>query len=251
MVKSAIFVATIVLLATPSTARAQRARVPVHIQFGWETTCNPLGSVPAESKIHEDFEEKNVEVGFVYYQYWLILPFWTSGGSFALYGAVEPPQNPEVFWVMKEQDPVKLAELIGIPQDRFKKPFFYRIPFGWLVIVGAVVLVKLTSGPSAKTRFSRLWNDHRFRAAVASILGDKGQDLPDEFDAILLKEPPSEARFDEEVQRLEELGVPRRKAIRDLEFMMLYLVENGKLALVEPPQDSASAEESREESPPT
>ncbi len=211
-----------------------------------ETANRDLVPVPADSELLEGFPEKNLEVelGFVYDQLWLILPFWTKSGSFALYPVVEPSAKPDKFWILNEQDAGKLAKMLGVPAERLTQPFYYRLPFGWLAIVGAVVFVKLTSGPSAETRFKRLWDDDRFRAAVATVLGQRGRPLPDEFEALGMMTTPAvaETRLDEEVQKLQDQGVSRRKARRDLEFLIRYLGDNGKLVPVPPLLDSGAAE---------
>jgi hypothetical protein len=243
MKKLAIVIIVSVFFASPSSS-AHGARVPVRVQFGWETTYQHLATVPpADPKGGAGTPEERIELAFVYDQYWIILPFWTSGGSFALYQAVEPPAKPERFMVLNDQDPEKLSKMLGVPQDRFTKPFFYRVPFGWVVVVGSVVGVSLMSGRSPEKRFARLWGDPRFRTAVARLLGLEGQDLPAEFDTLILTGPPpeSDARFVDEVRNLQDQGVGRKKAVRDLEFLLRYLVDNGKLAMAEPPPASEPA----------
>jgi hypothetical protein len=235
MKSSAVVFVTIFLLGLPTSVVAQRARVPVRVQFGWSTSYQDLASVPADSEVLEGSGEKNLDLCFVYDQFWLVLPFWSSNGSFAVHRTVVPPTKADSFWVLKEQDSQNLAKTLKLPEDRFTKPFLYRVPFGWLVMVGIVLFVNLTSGPSPEKRFARLWSDERYRKAIASLVGYTGPPLRDPFEPIILAgaPPDAEVSFADEVQKLRDQGVSRRKAGRDLEFLLLFLANNGGIVQAE------------------
>lgn len=237
---SALACAAIILFGLPCSVTAQRMRVPVRVQYGWSTSYQDLARVPADSVVLEESEEKDLDLCFVYDEFWLIFPFWSRGGTFAVHQTVAPPKKADGFWVPEKHDVQTMARMLNLPEDRFKKPFFYYCPFGWLVIVASFLFVGLTSGPSPEVRFARLWSDERYRIAIANLLGIKGRPLQDPFEPIVLEgaPPDGDVSFGDEVEKLGDLGLSRRKARRDLEFLLLFLANNGGFALAEDPPPS-------------
>jgi hypothetical protein len=236
-------------LATSSTARAQR--VPVVVEHGWDTKVYSLAPIAADSKIGREFPDRNMVVGFAYDQYWLVIPIWNSQGSFIICQEFGESEKPDEYWILHEQGPEEISAAVGVPADRLVKPLLYYIPWGWLLVAAIAGLVKLTSGPGPHKRFRRLWSQATYRAAMARFLGVEESRLTEEFDTIVLDSfpPDTPARFDEVVVWLVDQGIGRRRAIRDLEFLSLYLVDNGKVIVVPPPEKTGSPEDAGGEVP--
>jgi hypothetical protein len=236
MWKGMIPVVVFVVLSPP--ARAQR--LPVRIQHGWETVITRLAPVAANSEAGRESPNEHRAVCFAYDQYWLIIPIWTRGIGFVICEDFEYPEQPKRFWIVDDQNTVKIATAFGVPADSLRKPFSYFIPQGWILLAGIALLVQVMSGPGPKKRFSRLWGDSRYRRAAAKVLNMEGHDLPETFDEIVVRgTPPDPAlKFDAVVSWLSEQGIGRRKASRNLDFLIRYLIDNQKLVVVAPPGDS-------------
>jgi hypothetical protein len=218
------------LLSSP--ARAQR--IPVSFHTGWETVITRLGPVAANSEAGRVAPNEHMAAIFAYDQYWLIVPIWTRAQGFGTCEDFEYPQKPKEFWVLDDQNTARIAADFGVPEDRLRRPFSYFVPQGWALIAAVAVFVKFMGGPGPQKRFSRLWADSRYRQAIAKLLDQDGREFPEVFDQITLNQtPPDPAdRFDNVVRWLVEQGIGRRKASRELDFVMRYLVDNNKLALL-------------------
>jgi hypothetical protein len=226
----------IVLVALSSPARAQR--IPVSIQHGWETVITRLGPVAADSEVGRESPNDHLAVFFAYDQYWLIIPIWTRAQGFGSCEDFEYPQKPKEIWIFDNQNTAQIARAFGVPEDRLRRPFSYYVPQGWVLVGVIALLVKFMGGPGPHKRFIRLWRDPRYRRAIAKLLDQGGREFPEVFDQITLNQtPPDPAhKFDEVVTWLVEQGIGRRKAARELDFLVRYLVDNNKLAL--PPQQA-------------
>ncbi len=236
-------------LATSSTAWAQR--VPMVIEHGWDTKIHVLGPVAADSKIGRDFPDRKMVVAFAYDQFWLGIPIWNSRGSFVICHEFGESEKPDEYWILNEQGAEEISAAVGVPADRLVKPLLYYIPWGWMLIAAIAAFVKFTSGPGPHRRFKRLWTQPTYRAAMARFLGVEESRLTEEFDTIVLDSfpPDTSARFDEVVAWLVDQGIGRRRAIRDLEFLSLYLVDNGKVIVVPPSEKTGSPEDAGGEEP--
>jgi hypothetical protein len=227
----------IVLVALSSPAQAQR--IPVSIQFGWETVITRLGPVAADSEAGKESPNGREAVIFAYDQYWLIIPIWTRAQGFGTCEDFEYPEKPKEFWILENQNTAEIAAHFGVPGDRLQRPFGYFVPQGWTLVAGIALLVKLFSGPGPHKRFSRLWGDLRYRNAAAKVLNQEGREFPEAFDQIVIEQEPTDspAKLDEVVGWLVEQGIGRRKASRNLDFILRYLIDNQKLVLAPQPDD--------------
>jgi hypothetical protein len=236
-------------LATCSTARAQR--VPLVIEHGWDNKIHALAPIPADSNIGREFPNRKMVVGFAYDQYWLLIPIWNSRGSFVICQEFAESEKPDEYWILNEQDPEEISSAVGVPADRLVKPLLYYIPWGWILVSAIAGFIKFTSGPGPHKRFRRLWGQPTYRVAMARFLGVEPSRLPEEFDTIVLDSFPADpsTAFDEVVAWLVEQGIGRRRAIRDLEFLSMYLVDNGKLIVVAPPEGAPPTEDAGDPEP--
>jgi hypothetical protein len=238
-------------LAMCSTARAQRVPMHVAIEHGWDTRIHVLAPIPADSKIGREFPNRKMVVGFAFDQYWLAIPIWNRRGSFVICPEVDESEKPDEYWILNEQGLEEISTAVGVPADRLVKPLLYYIPWGWLLVAAIAAFVKLTSGPGPHKRFRRLWSQPTYRAATARFLGVEESRLPEEFDTLVLESFPAEpeARFEEVVAWLVDQGIGRRRAVRDLEFLSMYLVDNGKLIVVPPAEEAGPPEDAGGEEP--
>lgn len=216
---------------------AQAQRIPVTIKVGWETVVNRLATVPADSEVGRRFPDDPMVICFAYDHLSFVIPIWTSRQGFAICKEFEGSGSPDRYWILKDQNTGNIASTFGVPEDRLRAPFLYYVPVGWFVLAGIALFVRLSSGPSPRKRFETLWVDPRYRTAVARLLNLEGQELPVVFDAIVLDGSPPDitANIDESVAWLEQEGIGRRKAIRDLDFLVRYLVDNGGIVMMPPP----------------
>ena len=230
-------------LATCSTARAER--VPVVIQQGWDTRIHVLGTIPADSMVGRDFPDRKMVVGYAYDQFWLAIPIWNSRGSFVICQEFGDSEKPEEYWILEQQVAEEVASAVGVPADRLVKPWLYYVPWGWILVAAIAAFVKLTSGPGPHRRFKRLWSQATYRAAMARFLGVEESRLPEEFDSVVVDSFPADpsGRFDEVVAWLVDQGIGRRRAIRDLEFLSMYLVDNAKVIVVPPSEKTGPPED--------
>jgi hypothetical protein len=230
--------AVVLVAALSSPARAQR--IPVSFQFGWETVITRLGPVAADSEAGKESPNEHLAVIFAYDQYWLVIPIWTSAQGFGTCEDFEYPQKPKEILIFENQNAAEIAAAFGVPEDRLRRPFSYFVPQGWALVAVIALLVKFMGGPGPHKRFNRLWRDLRYRRAIAKLLDVDGREFPEVFEQITLNEsPPDPAqKFDEVVTWLVEQGIGRRKALRELDFLMRYLVDNNKIALL--PQKGGS-----------
>jgi hypothetical protein len=219
------------IVALASSAQAQR--VPVVIQTGWDTVYTRLASISADSDVGKEFPNEHLAVCFTYDQYWLIVPIWTKGHGFMICDEFEAPAEPKRCFRLNDQDTGKIAASLRLPEDSLRRPFSYFVPQGWTLLAAIALLVKFMSGPGPHKRFARLWGDPRYRRAVAMLLDVDGHEFPEVFDQITLNQsPPDPAdKFDGVLTWLVEQGIGRRRASRELDFLMRYLVDNNKLAL--------------------
>jgi hypothetical protein len=236
-------------LGTGSTARAQR--VPVVIEHGWATKIHGLAPIAADSKLGREFPNRKMVVGFAYDQYWLAIPLWNSRGSFVICQEFAESEMPDEYWTLNEQGAEEISAAVGVPADRLVKPLLYYLPWGWMLVAGIIVIIKLTSGPGPHKRFRRLWSQPSYRTAMARFLDVDESRLPEEFDSSVVDSFPADpsSRFDEVVAWLVDQGIGRRRAVRDLEFLSMYLVDNEKLIVVAPPQETGPPEDLPGEEP--
>jgi hypothetical protein len=223
----------------PSTAHAQH--IPLVIEHGWNTNLHKLAPISADSKIGKEFPNQKMVVGFAYDEYWLVIPLWNSRGSFVICEDFPPPENPAQYWILEEQGAEAVSTATGVPGGRLGKPSLYYVPWGWILLAGIAVLVKFMSGPGPHKRFRRLWSEPSYRAAMANLLEVEESRLPADFETIVLERLPRDPseRIDEVVEWLGQQGIGRRRATRDLEFLLGYLVDNEKLTVAPPPEDTS------------
>lgn len=232
------------LVAIPATCHGQHARVPVSYTVGWETVVYPVGPAAPGSEVATVLGDGAV-VSYAIDRYWLVFPFWNRNGGFVVSKPFATGKTPDEVWGMKDQSPAALAQVSGLPPERFRRPWPTYVPFGWPIVASVIVLVQLFSGPSPKKRFARVWAEPRYRAAISLMLGTESV-LPLDLSTpiILEKVPPDpEAMIDELLSALTQEGLPRRASERDLLFAFRYLVDNGHVVIVDPGRWPGTEEE--------
>ena len=99
------------------------------------------------------------------------------------------------------------------------------------------LVVKFTSGPGPQKRFERIWINPAYRTAIAKLFKIENSTFPLESETIVLEASPDPShQFDDVVAWLGEQGIRRRKAARELDFILRYLIDNRKLVCVAPPE---------------
>ena len=240
-------VAVVGTLAAPTPVAAQ-ARLPIRFKVGWETRLVELAPISPDSLARTEGVPENARVYFAYNQLLVVAPFWTADGRYVAHLPTDATDDMRAgLYEFKEQNPARLAKLVGIPEISLGRPFSYFVPLGWLLLgglVGAVLLLgRKRAGPHE--RFRTLWTDPRYRAGAALAFGAPGEP-PAEGQRILLAQLPSDlgAGLSAGANHLAGLGVPRRAAHRELEFLMHYMVHHQLVVVVTPPdldQEWASA----------
>ena len=229
------FAILLALLVIPSTCWGQRARIPVQITTGWETTFYPLGEVSAASEIGEKGGEGLI-VSYAVDRFWFVVPFWNGKGRLVLSPGYERGAQPDKSFEFTNQSSAGVSEQTGVSPALLVRPWSSYIPFGWPILVSIVALVNIFSGPSPLKKFQQIWAQPRYRAALAILFGKDDlarRDFP--FHVTLPESPPDpEITLGELLPALEEDGISRQKADRDLKFAFRFLVENGYVILVYP-----------------
>ena len=133
------------------TAAAQ-GRMPV--MFGYGDEISRLGAI-ADREMGDALRAtmgRGVAVGYKYRQIIIGAPLWTWGGEYCVYAGQKYRVVPEAL----------AAKLAGVPAGTLRTPFFYRFPFG-LVLLGIFVIV----APPAAVVSSRYLARRQRRAQAA------------------------------------------------------------------------------------
>ncbi|MFO0849360.1 MAG: hypothetical protein U0871_12520 [Gemmataceae bacterium] len=229
-------------LAAPTPIAAQ-ARPPIRVTVGWETRLVELAPISPDSPARAGGVPENARVYFAYDQLLVVAPFWTTDGRYVAHLPTDAADDLRAgLYEFTEQDPARLAKLVGAPEASLGRPFPYFVPSGWLVAAGLAAAVALLgrkrTGPHE--RFRALWADPRYRAGAAVAFGAAGEP-PAESQGILLAQPPADldAGLSAGADHLADLGVPRRAARRELEFLVHYMAHHQLVAVVTPPGPEA------------
>jgi hypothetical protein len=99
-----------------------------------------LAPLPQDSPLRKDpdfertFPSGFDHVGYKYsYGHVFFIPVWTSGGQYVLYSGDR--------YVKIGTDAGPVSKATGISEDKLAKPFFYRVPPGWLALPLVVIVL--------------------------------------------------------------------------------------------------------------
>jgi hypothetical protein len=153
---AALCVATLAVWALDSTlfAREAAAQARIPVAFGYGDEISRLGDV-TDREVADALTAtmgRGVAVGYKYRQIIIGAPLWTWDGEYCVYAGKRYRVIPEVL----------AAKLAGVPAGTLRTPFFYRYPFG-LVLLGLFVIV----APPAAVVSSRYLARRQRRAQAA------------------------------------------------------------------------------------
>jgi hypothetical protein len=228
-----------VFLLGPSTCLAQRARVPVRLEWGWQTVLHRIGDTAADSPVNVAGDGK-FTLSYAQDQFGVVLPFWYRSQGFVLSPPFAEGDTPDDIGLLVNQDPAAIAAATGVPVRLIRRPWLSYVPLGWPLVGIVAGLLYFFRSPSAATRFGRLWSDPRYRGAIALLLDAEylvNQNDPRTIAPVLL-DVFDQSQFDEAVEALTEAGLPRWRVERDLDFALRYLADNGRVFIrPETPED--------------
>jgi hypothetical protein len=141
-------------------ASAQRARV----MFGYGDEIMRLGQIAnarVAAQLKERFGKERLyppAVGYKYRQLIVGAPLWTWDGEYCVFSGERYVIVPRA----------EAAELLGLPEQRLRAPFFYRFPLG--LVGGAFVLLVGVPGAYVVHRV-RERERQREEAHAASFIG--------------------------------------------------------------------------------
>lgn len=197
------------------------------IRYGWGAELNTIGDVGKDSLAGREMGDKRLSIAQKWDQLWLAVPLWCSGRKYVMHERVDAITDETLIWELKEQSPEMIAKITGIPQSQLPFPFYAYIPFGWLIIGGVSLFVRLISGRSPKKEFSRLMLDDRYKQALAILATPiAANTTATEHDLEVTDEDQKaeiQNHFVGAVNYLTSQGVSKSKAENNLEFLIGYV----------------------------
>jgi hypothetical protein len=208
---------------------------------GREQVIHPIAPVAAGSEAERVVRSESDPVAgegppilcYVYDEFWMILPVWTTNGRYAVAREFRPPTRPRFLRVFADQSVRAVAAATGLTEARVTRPWTYSVPSGWVALAVIAALLVLLRGRPPSRRYRRLWSDPHYRSAIARLIGKPGHTLPDEPSTGAFVVPTSweisEETLKPEVEALSNLGIGPGKAESDLAFLIQYLARTGVL----------------------
>jgi hypothetical protein len=218
MHRFALVVAGLLTVCCSQTAHARRG-------FFLITTGNTvkhLGDVTPErqAEMREATEQMDkVRVGYLHDRFGVFwVDVWTWGGEYVLYN------DSDTVWEIDEAD---AAALMGAPSGQLRKPFFYTVPPG-LVVLGVLGLVwgvkssrEAKHAKALRQELEQAANDPRYQRALATLTDyyrrrDEAVASGEQPTDPAIAAAADQAVFDKAAQSIAEQGIPREDAERRL-----------------------------------
>jgi hypothetical protein len=197
------------------------------IRFGWGSEIHTIGDVEKDSQIGQELGDKRLSVAQRWEQFWVAVPLWCSGRQYIMHEKVDYITDQTLVWDLKDQRPETIAKLTGIPESELAFPFYAYIPYGWLIIGGVGLFVRLISGRSPKKEFARLIRDDRYKHAldiVATPITSISEDTEDGNEVSDSEEKVEvHSRYATAVTYLTSQGISESKAESNLQFLIGYI----------------------------
>lgn len=222
------------LLLVPFADRLLAARIPVELRVGVQTVIVPLAAIPADKRPSE-LELRNPVVGFAFDAYVFVLPWYHRNGRYVVCEGFEDySDQPGEFWVLSEQFAGALAAKFGISEAELATPMSYYFPLGWFTMLSLVALVWILSGrQTPASRFAKLWSQDHYRSALYQVLFGNTDDLSASLPILLDAVPNLDDQIESGVSLLVTHGESKRRARRELDFLLRYMIDNHLLMVVD------------------
>lgn len=225
MLKSATLGVLTFIVASLQCAISEAGEI--FIRYGWGSEIHAIGDVKKDSQLGQEMGNNTLVVAQKWDQFWLAVPLWCSGRQFIVHEKVDFITAQTLVWKPEDQSPETISKITGILESELKFPFYAYFPYGWLIIGGVVVFVRLISGRPPNKEFARLIQDDRYKQ-VLDIMAKSTNAIPvytereNEMDDVD-NEAEMQKRYLTAVNYLTSQGISNSKAERNLQFLIGYI----------------------------